>query len=264
VADLRFCTSTARLVRVFLAAPTAPLFGWELMTAAELPSVELYPLLAQLERAGWVEGHWEPLDPLVRNRYPRRYYRLTADGFHAAQCAFASAGVKPAAPPPIRAIEPCGACRIICPMAMAMLQIARYRLPRAHRTGLYREWRAELEHLLRCGDASLAQRLGRGIRYARGLLVTSSKIARDLGPCRVPPPVDPLALSGAQRRLAVAERARDAAVARQAAFDVDEDPVGEFLALHTVLFCQVEVDDAQLAYRTACAIADIERSSTSH
>jgi PadR family transcriptional regulator PadR len=260
VADLRFCTPTARLVRVFLAAPTAPRFGFELMTAAELPSVELYPLLAQLERARWVEGCWEPLDPLVGNRHPRRYYRLTANGFHAAQCAFATVGVRPAAPPPIRAIEPCGRCRIICPMAMGMLQIARVRLPRAHRFGLYHEWQAELEHLLRCGDVGLPTRLARGIRYARGLLVNASKIARDLGPCRVPPPADPLALEGAYRRLSAARRARDAAVSRHESFDVDLDPVGEFLALHTVLFCQVEVDDAQLAYRTARAIADLDRS----
>jgi PadR family transcriptional regulator PadR len=264
VADLRFCTPTARLVRVFLVCPTVPRFGWELMTAAELPSVELYPLLAQLERARWIEGQWEPVDPLAGRRHPRRFYRLTANGYHAAQCAFASAGVKPAAPPPIRAIEPNGACRIICPMALALLQLARYRLPRAHRDGLYREWRAELEHLLRCGDAGLRSRLANGIRYARGLLLTSSWIARELGPCRIPPPLDPLALDGAQRRLVTAQRSRDAAVLRHEAFDIDADPVGEFLALHTVLFCQVEVDDAQLAYRTACAIAQFERPTAPH
>jgi hypothetical protein len=247
---------------VFLVCPTAPRFGFELMTAAELPSVELYPLLAQLERARWIEGRWEPLDPLVSNRHPRRYYRLTANGYHAAQCAFASVGVRPAAPPPIRPIEPRGKCRVICPMATGMLQIARVRLPHAHRSSLYHEWQAELEHLLRCGDAGLPHRLARGIRYARGLLVNASRIARDLGPCRVPPPADPLVLDGAHRRLDAARKARDAAVERHRSFDVEEDPVGEFLALHTVLFCQVEADDAQLAYRTARAIAEFERSST--
>ncbi len=261
MADLRFCTSSARLVRVFLAAPTSPLFGFELMTAAELSSVEMYPLLAQLERARWIEGHWEPLDPMVGNRHPRRYYRLTANGFHAAQCAFASAGVKPTAPPPHRAIEPCGRCRVICPMAMGMMQLARLRLPKAHRSGLYHEWQAELEHLLRCGDAKLPGRLVRGMRFARGLLLNASRIARDLGPCRIPPPADPLEFDGAHRRLQAAQRARDAAVSRHESFDVEADPVGEFLALHTVLFCQVELDDAQLAFRTACAIAEFEKSS---
>lgn len=264
MADLRFCTTTARLVRVFLACPTAPRYGFELMIAAELSSIELYPLLAQLERARWIEGQWEPVDPDANDRHPRRFYRLTANGYHAAQCAFASAGVTPAAPPPVRAVEPRSTCRVVCPMALALLQLARFRLPAAHREGLYNEWRAELEHLLRCGPERLPGRLANGIRYARGLFLTATRIARDLGPCRVPAPDDPLALGGAQRRLTLAERARTAAVKRHEAFDIEQDPVGEFLALHTVLFCQVELDDAQLAYRTARAIAELEHRGATH
>ena len=261
MADLRFCTATARLVRVFLVAPTTPRFGYELMTAAELTSSELYPLLAKLERARWIEGRWEPTDPLSVRKNPRRYYRLTANGYHAAQCAFASVGVKAAAPPPIRVAEPCGACRLVCPMAIGLLQVARFRLPRAQRSGLYPEWRGELDHLLRCGTDNLPRRLLRGIRFARGLVTTASRIADELGPCRVPPPADPLLLNRARRRLTIAERARDAAVKRHETFDVDVDPVGEFLALHTVLYCQVELDDAQLAYRTAQAIAQFQRTA---
>jgi hypothetical protein len=261
VADLRFCTETARLVRVFLVGPTTPRFGFELMAAAELLSAELYPLLAQLERARWIEGRWEPTDPFAGRKHPRRYYRLTANGYHAAQCAFASVGVKAAAPPPFRVAEPCGACRLLCPLAIGLLQLARFRLPRGQRDGLYREWRGELDHLLRCGTDNVARRFARGIRYARGLFATASRISRDLGPCRAPEPVDPLLLNRARRRLAAAERARDAAIRRHESFDVEVDPVGEFLALHTVLFCQVELDDAKLAYRTAQAIAQVQRAA---
>ena len=261
MADFRFSTATARLVRVFLVSPTTPRYGFELMTAAELLSAELYPLLAQLERAHWIEGHWEPTDPFAGRKHPRRYYRLSANGYHAAQCAFASVGVRAAAPPPIRVAEPCGACRLLCPLAIGMLLLSRLLLPRGHRAGLYREWRGELDHLLRCGTDNVPRRFLRGIHYARGLFATASKISRDLGPCRTPAPADPLVLNRARRRLAAAEQARNAAVKRHEACDVEEDPVGEFLALHTVLFCQVELDDAQMAYRTAQAIEQFQRAA---
>jgi hypothetical protein len=255
VGDPRFSTAAARLLRVFLAGPARPRYGLELMTAAELPSLVLYPLLAQLERSQWIEGAWEPADPLARSRPPRRYYRLTTSGHQAAVGTFTALGVRPEPPPQSRPLEPCGACLVLCPMAMAALALARARLPASHRDGVYAEWRAELEHILRCGTASVPRRMFNGFRYARGLVAAAARIARDLGPCRTEPPIDPLVLSGAHRRLLAAERAWDAAARRHETIDAARDPVAEFLALHTVLFCQLEVDEAQLAYRTARAIA---------
>jgi DNA-binding MarR family transcriptional regulator len=54
-------------------------YGFSLCQATGLKSGTLYPLLARLERAGFLESGWE--DAAVARPGPRRrYYRLTADG----------------------------------------------------------------------------------------------------------------------------------------------------------------------------------------
>ncbi|GAA4263968.1 PadR family transcriptional regulator [Dactylosporangium darangshiense] len=73
-------TAVAKVVAALLADPTADRYGLELLRATGLPSGTLYPLLERLQRAGWVEAHWEQLDPVAAGRPARRYYRLTADG----------------------------------------------------------------------------------------------------------------------------------------------------------------------------------------
>ena len=91
VSDRRTCTAAARLIRVWMSVPHEPWYAAELARAAELPAGTLYPLLAQLERARWITGFWEPRDPLAPHRSPRRYYRLTVDGHDCAQEAFSNA-----------------------------------------------------------------------------------------------------------------------------------------------------------------------------
>jgi DNA-binding PadR family transcriptional regulator len=64
--------------------PTSPHYGLEMGKAAGLPSGTIYPILARLERAGWIESEREDVDPKVVGRRARRYYKLTGTGEHAA------------------------------------------------------------------------------------------------------------------------------------------------------------------------------------
>jgi DNA-binding PadR family transcriptional regulator len=82
--------TVARVLRVFLEDPTAPCYGLELMKATGLPSGSLYPVLARLERAGWVRSVREQIDPVAEGRPARRYYELTPDGLAAARCELAA------------------------------------------------------------------------------------------------------------------------------------------------------------------------------
>lgn len=66
-----------RVLDVFFDAPAQPHYGYALMKASGLKSGSLYPILARLEREGWIQGGWETESPTGR---PRRYYRLTAGG----------------------------------------------------------------------------------------------------------------------------------------------------------------------------------------
>ncbi|WP_433798956.1 PadR family transcriptional regulator [Actinomycetospora sp. CA-084318] len=56
-------------------------WGFEIGRATGLKAGTIYPILARLVAAGWVEDVWE--DPEVgraEGRPPRRYYRLTTTG----------------------------------------------------------------------------------------------------------------------------------------------------------------------------------------
>jgi len=55
-------------------------YGLELAKEAGLRSGTLYPILARLEDAGWVESEWERINESAAGRRARRYYRLTGEG----------------------------------------------------------------------------------------------------------------------------------------------------------------------------------------
>ncbi len=55
-------------------------YGLEIIDATGLPPGTIYPILARLERAGWLDSEWETVDEHLAGRPRRRYYRLTADG----------------------------------------------------------------------------------------------------------------------------------------------------------------------------------------
>ncbi|HEY2947271.1 MAG TPA: helix-turn-helix transcriptional regulator [Micromonosporaceae bacterium] len=79
-AGVRITTPVLKVLSAMLADPAAERYGLDLMHDTGLASGTLYPILVRLERAGWVESHWEDINPVAEGRPNRRYYRLTRDG----------------------------------------------------------------------------------------------------------------------------------------------------------------------------------------
>jgi DNA-binding PadR family transcriptional regulator len=71
---------TQAVLAAFLREPSESRYGLELAREAGLAGGTLYPILARLEEAGWLESFWEEIDPGSAGRRPRRYYRLTGVG----------------------------------------------------------------------------------------------------------------------------------------------------------------------------------------
>jgi DNA-binding PadR family transcriptional regulator len=82
---------TQRVLRVLLDGVDSDQYGAQIGDAAELPSGTVHPILARLERVGWVTSRWEDIDPAQEHRPARRYYRLTEDGAQHARTALARA-----------------------------------------------------------------------------------------------------------------------------------------------------------------------------
>jgi DNA-binding PadR family transcriptional regulator len=61
-----------------------------LAEASGFPSGTIYPILARLEAAGWVQSYWEQEEPTVLERPRRRMYQLTGAGAQAARVALAA------------------------------------------------------------------------------------------------------------------------------------------------------------------------------
>jgi len=72
--------ATARLLRAFLADVSLPRYGYDLMQETGFASGKLYPILARLRNAGWLERELEDIDPAVAGRPARWMYHLTARG----------------------------------------------------------------------------------------------------------------------------------------------------------------------------------------
>src|ERR687895_2970870 len=87
----RMTIPTQRVLRVLLSAPDAVHYGLEIGRTAGLPSGTVHPILARLERLGWLRSDWEDIDPRVEGRPQRRYYRLTPQGEIASREALARA-----------------------------------------------------------------------------------------------------------------------------------------------------------------------------
>ena len=87
----RLTLPTQHVLRALLEHPTHELYGLEVCVAADLPSGTVHPILARLERAGWLESRWEDVDPREKGRPRRRYYRLSSEGVERARVALAKA-----------------------------------------------------------------------------------------------------------------------------------------------------------------------------
>ena len=67
-----------------LMGPDDQLYGLRIARNAGRKTGSVYPILARLEEAGWVESFWERDEPSLRGPR-RRFYRLNPDGFGAAR-----------------------------------------------------------------------------------------------------------------------------------------------------------------------------------
>jgi PadR family transcriptional regulator PadR len=93
MSSLRMTLATQMVLRALLEEPAKQRYGLELCARAGLQSGTLYPILARLEHAGWVESDWEdPTLHLAEGRPRRRYYRLSDEGAAQARQALAEIG----------------------------------------------------------------------------------------------------------------------------------------------------------------------------
>lgn len=97
-----------RVLRAFLADPSKPRYGYDLMKASGLASGTLYPMLSRLQEQGLVSSAWEPADTDASGRPARRYYWLTDEGIAtgAQELARAEAAARRAASASRRAAPP--------------------------------------------------------------------------------------------------------------------------------------------------------------
>jgi len=76
----RITTQTLSILGAFTSSQPHKLSGAEIAKRSNLQSGTLYPILARLERAGWLESQWEIGDPCQLGRPRRRLYQLTGLG----------------------------------------------------------------------------------------------------------------------------------------------------------------------------------------
>jgi PadR family transcriptional regulator PadR len=84
----RVTTQTLRVLGAFTTSRDDELSGAMIAKKTGLQSGTLYPILARLEQAKWLESEWEVGDPRELGRPRRRLYRLTGFGAKNAESAF--------------------------------------------------------------------------------------------------------------------------------------------------------------------------------
>src|SRR5689334_19971715 len=93
----RMTLPTQLVLRHFLEDPAREMYGLEICAAAGLPSGTIHPILARLERVGWMRSRWEEIDPSTTGRPRRRYYQLDPNSIPHVQAALHRSGVSAAA-----------------------------------------------------------------------------------------------------------------------------------------------------------------------
>jgi DNA-binding PadR family transcriptional regulator len=84
----RITTQTLRVLGAFTNSQPEELSGAEIAKRTGLQSGTLYPILARLEQAEWLESKWEAGDPRDLGRPRRRFYQLTGFGAKSAHAAY--------------------------------------------------------------------------------------------------------------------------------------------------------------------------------
>jgi PadR family transcriptional regulator, regulatory protein PadR len=92
--EVRMTTAVLAVLRAFLDDISQPRYGYELMQLTALPSSKVYPILARLQRVGWLTRAREDaelvralgeLDPTQADRRARVLYQLSPVGIQAAR-----------------------------------------------------------------------------------------------------------------------------------------------------------------------------------
>ena len=86
---MRITPAVAVVLRLLLQESEKQRYGYELMRATGFASGKLYPLLARLHHAGWVDREWEKIDPVAAGRPARILYKLNHLGTISARQALA-------------------------------------------------------------------------------------------------------------------------------------------------------------------------------
>ncbi len=84
----RLTTQTLKVLAILMSRTQDEVSGAEIARSTKLSSGTLYPILARLEEAGWVESRWETEDPRKLGRPRRRFYQATGVGMREARSAF--------------------------------------------------------------------------------------------------------------------------------------------------------------------------------
>jgi PadR family transcriptional regulator, regulatory protein PadR len=80
MSEVRMTLAVLHVLREFTDDVTAPRYGYDLMNATGYPSGKLYPILARLTAAGWLDREQEDIRPSIAGRPARYTYTLTRDG----------------------------------------------------------------------------------------------------------------------------------------------------------------------------------------
>jgi DNA-binding PadR family transcriptional regulator len=90
VGDVRVTVAVAMVMRAFLDDVNEPRYGYDLMRQLGFASGKLYPILARLQKAGWLVREHEDVDPSVEGRPARALYRLSPAGVQVARTELAA------------------------------------------------------------------------------------------------------------------------------------------------------------------------------
>ena len=72
----RMTLPTQLVLQELMLEPNREMYGLQICAAAGLPSGTIHPILARLEKIGWLHSRWEAADPTEQGRPRRRYYQL--------------------------------------------------------------------------------------------------------------------------------------------------------------------------------------------
>jgi len=94
---------TQLVLLVLLDEPDRERYGLELSELAGLATGTIHPILARLEKVGWLHSRWEEVDPKEQGRPRRRYYRLDPNSIATVKAALTRAN---ASAPGLRRLRP--------------------------------------------------------------------------------------------------------------------------------------------------------------